>query len=273
MSDPLETAIRAYFGFKQLPFRKDFTGSEFFPTTACSKVLKHLRYLVDRKGIGTLVCPPGTGKSTVLRVFMDSLSRTAYTVCYVSHTTCSVLGLARQIAQGFGLEPRYRRADVLADLRARLEKLAVQQKTQPVLVFDDGHLLPVRFLDELQILSSFGTDGRDELTLVIAGQPQLRANLSLAVNESFSQRVVLRLELEPWGHDEVASYLDYRLQRAGRTAKLFKADALRAVVKAARGIPRLVDRVAEHSLILAFEAKRKTIDVEIVTAALERVEP
>jgi type II secretory pathway predicted ATPase ExeA len=273
VTDRLETQLRAFFGFKQLPFRKDFTQGEYFPTTACGKTLKHLRYLVDRKGIGTLVCPPGTGKSTVLRVFMDSLARTAFTVCYVAHTTCSVLDLVRQISRGFGLEPRYRRADVFADLKTRLEKLAVQQKTQPVLVLDDAHLLSGHFLDELQVLASFEADGRDELTIVLAGQPQLRANLALAVNESFSQRVVLRLELEPWTRDEVASYLDYRLQRAGRTAKLFKADALSAVVKASRGIPRLVDRVAEHALILALEAGSKTVDVELVTAALEQVEP
>ena len=273
MTERLETQLRAYFGFKQLPFRKDFTQGEFFPTASCARTLKHLRYLVDRKGIGTLVCPPGTGKSTVLRVFMDSLSRTAYTVCYLPHSTCSVLDLVRQISRGFGLEPRYRRADVLSQLKERLEKLAVQQKTQPVLVLDDAHLLPGRFLDELQILSSFEVDGRDELTIVLAGQPQLRANLALAVNESFSQRVVLRLDLEPWTRDEIAGYLDYRLQRAGRTAKLFKQDALNALVKAARGIPRLVDRVAEHALILAYEEGQKTVSVELVTAALERVEP
>lgn len=63
------------------------------------------------------------------------------------------------------------------------------------------------------------------------------------------------------------------VQRAGRTAKLFKQDALNALVKAARGIPHLVDRVAEHALILAYEEGQKTVSVELVTAALERVEP
>lgn len=276
MSDPLERLepqLRAYFGFKQAPFSKDFKAAEYFPSQACGRVLARLRYLVDRRGIGSLICPPGTGKSTVLRVFMDSLSRTAFTTCYVSHVTCSVLDLVRQIARGFDLEPRYRRADVLSDLKQRIEKLATQQKTQPVLVIDDAHLLPPRFFDELQVLSSFEADSRDDLTIVLAGQPQLGASLALAVNESFAQRVVLRLELAPWDRDETAQYLVYRLQRAGRTATIFTPAAIVAIVKAARGIPRLVDRLAEHALLLAFEQRHREIDVDLITAALDQVEP
>ena len=64
-----------------------------------------------------------------------------------------------------------------------------------------------------------------------------------------------------------------RLELAGRTAKLFCPDAVEAVGRAARGIPRLIDRVAEHSLLTALREKKKEIDCDIVTEAVEEVEP
>jgi type II secretory pathway predicted ATPase ExeA len=60
---------------------------------------------------------------------------------------------------------------------------------------------------------------------------------------------------------------------AGRTAKLFLPDAVEALARAARGIPRLIDRVAEQSLLIALRSSRKEIDAEIVTEAIDEVEP
>ena len=73
--------------------------------------------------------------------------------------------------------------------------------------------------------------------------------------------------------DEVNGYLTFRLELAGRTAKLFCPDAVEAIGRAARGIPRLIDRVAEHSLLIALREKKKEIDCDMVTEAVEEVEP
>ena len=43
--------------------------------------------------------------------------------------------------------------------------------------------------------------------------------------------------------------------------------------RAARGIPRLVDRLAEHSMLVALRSKRTEIDNEVVTEAIDEVDP
>ena len=121
--------------------------------------------------------------------------------------------------------------------------------------------------------SSYDRDGVDDLTLVLAGHPQFESNLRLAVHEAFAQRIVLRIRLRSLHPEEVEAYLTFRLEAAGRTAKLFLPDAVEAIAKAARGVPRLVDRVAEHGLLIALKRKAKEIDAEIVTEAIEEVDP
>ena len=203
---------------------------------------------------------------------MASLNRGSHVVCDLTHTTCGVLDLTRSLARGFGLEPGVRRSDMFEAMKAQIVQLTGSRGFRVVLVVDEGHLLPVGFLDELRILASFDSDGEDRLAIVLAGQLQLEATLRLAVNEAFAQRVIVRQRLEPWKRDEVARYLQFRLARAGRNARLFLPDAVEAIAKAAQGVPRLVDRLAEHSLLLAYEGGRKEIDAALIEAALAEVD-
>ena len=73
---------------------------------------------------------------------------------------------------------------------------------------------PTTLLEELRILTSFDVDSKDELTLVLAGHPQLESNLRLAVNEALSQRVMLKVRLASLSRDAVERYLAHRLERA-----------------------------------------------------------
>lgn len=269
----LETRLRSTFGVKRIPFSKDLDPEQLFLTDYFTQSLDRLRYLVDRRGIGAVFGAPGTGKSTLLRAFLGGLGKAAYSVCYLSHSTCAVLDLFREIARGFAIEPRYRKADVIREVKERILKLSRSQKIQPVLIVDDAHLLPTHVLDDLRLLTSFDADSRDDLTMVLCGHPQLEANLRLAINEALSQRIVIRVRLRSLHTEEVDAYLRFRLEQAGRTAKLFLPEASEAIGRAARGIPRVVDRLAEHCLLIAMRSKRTEIDTEIVTEAIDEVDP
>lgn len=269
----IETKLRSTFGMKRIPFSKDLEPDELFVTEFFTQSLDRLRYLVDRRGIGAVFGAPGTGKSTLLRAFLGGLGKAAYSVCYVNHSTCAVLDLFREIARGFAIEPRYRKADVIREIKERVLKLARGQKVQPLLIVDDAHLLPSHVLDDLRLLTNFDADSRDDLTMVLCGHPQLEANLRLAINEALAQRIVLRVRLRSLHPEEVDGYLRFRLELAGRTAKLFLPEASEAIARAARGIPRLVDRLAEHCLLIALRNKRTEIDTEIVTEAIDEVDP
>lgn len=268
----VETRLRSTFGMKRIPFSKDLEPDELFATEFFTQSLDRLRYLIDRRGIGAVFGAPGTGKSTLVRAFLGGLGKAAYAVCYVSHSTCAVLDLFRDIARGFAIEPRFRKSDVIRDIKERVLKLSRAQKIQPILVIDDAHLLPAHVLDDLRLLTSFDADSRDDLTMVLCGHPQLEANLRLAINEALAQRIVQRVRFRSMHADEVDAYLRFRLELAGRTAKLFLPEASEAIARAARGIPRLVDRLAETSILVALRTKRTEIDGDVVTEAIEEVD-
>jgi general secretion pathway protein A len=269
----LEAKVRNFFGLKMLPFIKNSDPDHVFRTDSHNTALDRLHYLLDRRGIGAVFGNPGTGKSTLMRAFLNPLGKAHYSVCYVTHTTCATLDLYREIAHGFQIEARYRRSDLVRDIKDRIEKLARSQKVQPVLIVDEAHLLSRGALDDLRLLTSFEQDARDDLTLVLVGHPQLETNLRLAVNEALAQRIIVRARLRSLTADEVGAYLTFRLQCAGRHAKLFLDDAVEAITRASRGIPRVIDRIAEHAMLQAVQQKKAEIDADLVTDAIDEVQP
>jgi type II secretory pathway predicted ATPase ExeA len=269
----LESRLRSFFGLKSIPFAKDLQPDRIFQTDCFHQGLDRLRYLCDRQGIGAIFAVPGTGKSTLIRSFLASLGKSTHAVCYVDQTTCASVDLYREISRGFQIEPRFRKADVLREIKDRIVKLSRGQKLRAVLVIDDAHLMPSKILDEIRLLTSFDEDSRDELTLILSGHPQLESNLRLGVNEALAQRIVMKIRLRSLHPQEVEAYVAFRLEIAGRTAKLFLPDAVEALARASRGIPRLIDRIGEQSLLIALRASKKEIDAEIVTEAIDEVEP
>jgi len=268
-----KTRLKSFFGFTALPFTKDSDPDHLFQTEMHTRALDRLRYLLDRRGTGAIFGSPGSGKSLLLNSFIRSLGKAHYAIAYVTHTTCATRDLYRDIARGFAIDPMHRKIDLIAQIKARIQKLSRDQKIQPLLVIDEAHLLPANFLDELRILTSFDRDTSDDLTLILAGHPQLETNLRLAVNEAFAQRIVLRIRLRSLHPPEVADYLAFRLARVGRTATLFLPDAIEGLARASRGIPRIIDRLAEHSLLIACRTKVREINAEIVTDAIDEVDP
>lgn len=268
---PLLARLRSTFGFSALPFAKP--DEDLLKLDHLTHARGRLAYLLDRQGIGLVIGPSGVGKSTLLRGFLQSLNRAVYAVACLHHTTCATLDLCREIAHAFQLTPSIRKAIVVRQIRDRLRKLSDEQKIRPVLVVDDGHLLPHGFYDELRLIAGFDDESREHLTLILAGQPQLESVLRLAVNEAFAQRIALRIHLRPLTHEEVLLYLNLRLEQAGRIAPLFLPDAVQALTLGARGLPRLVDRIAEHSLLIALQDRQNQIDSAIVNRAIEEVDP
>jgi general secretion pathway protein A len=82
------------------------------------------------------------------------------------------------------------------------------------------------------------------------------------------QRITVRWKLRPFERDEVREYLEHRLRIAGlRQANLFTPGAARALYRASRGIPRIVNAVADRALLAAYSTGQRRVDARTVRRA------
>jgi hypothetical protein len=138
-----------------------------------------------------------------------------------------------------------------------------------VLIIDEAQNLPLPLLEEIRILSDL--EGREKLLqVVLVGQPELRANLTLPELRQVNQRVSVRCELTPLTRDGVAGYIGHRLRVAsdGTANVEFPAETIAAVFEASKGTPRVVNLICDRALYRGFNARVGRIEPHFVWDAI-----
>jgi MSHA biogenesis protein MshM len=142
-----------------------------------------------------------------------------------------------------------------------------------VLCIDEAQAMPLETLEALRLVSNLETEKRKLIQIVLFGQPELDEKLSNPSVRQLLQRITFHQRLSGLGRDEVALYLQHRLRVAGyRGEPIFSAGAVRALRRASRGTPRLINVLANKSLFLAFGEGRQLVKFRHVRGAAKDTE-
>ena len=96
----------------------------------------------------------------------------------------------------------------------------------------------------------------------------LEEHLASPKLESFTQRVVARCYLEALNRAETQDYIMPQIAAAGGEGpQIFPAEACQSVYKATDGVPRLINQVCDHALLLAYAAGQRQLDAARIEEA------
>lgn len=220
--------------------------------------LARLDYLAAQGTLGLLVGTTGVGKSSLLRLWIESLSPHQYQPVYLHLTHVETSALLRLIVTALGQTPR------LGKDRLFLQILdPTHRERTPVLIIDEAHLLPPDALTDLRLLVSSGLHAAP-FKMVLSGQEPLREHLNRASHADLANRIAVRYHLHPFSQDQTVAYLDFRLRTAGAPDKLFVAEAKRLIHHYAGGVPRQVNNLATACLLNAASHGLAQIDEDLV---------
>jgi general secretion pathway protein A len=211
----------------------------------------------------------GTGKTTLLRTLLRRLdSNTAS--AFVFDTTLPFEGLLEYILEDFGVaKPGESHVQRLVALNNFLiERQRAGQKT--VLILDEAQNLDLHALEQIRLLSNFETHTEKLLQILLVGQPELLDTLDRPDLRQLKQRIGLRCRLLPLTPPQTRDYIRTRLRIAGATdPALFSDAAITRVAEYAGGIPRLINTLCDHCLIIGYADQVRRIDHKIVEEAIE----
>jgi type II secretory pathway predicted ATPase ExeA len=269
-----------YFGLDEKPFSLNTDprfvyDSPTYGTTRESLVAGIRR----REGLLVLTGEIGTGKTTLCRTVLRDLGRKTYSAI-VPDPFASREDLLKMLLIDFGVLSiqelttgslrQASRTDLGYLLSEFLDSLAPDAFV--VVILDEAQNLSLPLIEETRILSdTFGARGR--LQIVYVGQPELHAKLKLPEMRQVDQRVCGYYRLAPMSCDAVAGYIQHRLQVAGgrRDRVLFPPDIVDSLHRRCGGVPRLINRVCDRALQLAFERKSDVVDRETLDTVLIEV--
>ncbi len=259
----------SFFGLSQRPFPAAPVARRYFPGTSIDAARTQLTRCLQRgEGPALVVGGPGLGKTLLLLVVAEQLQEQFP----VALLTCGLIRSRKELLQT--LLDAVGEDDLLgeeADLRLRLtRKLARDERFQQglLLLVDEAHTLQPGLLDELRMLTNLAREGEPVVRLVLAGTMRLEELLSLPELESLNQRLALRCYLESFDKAETADYVRFELAVSGGQAEhVFQSDAYEAIFQATDGVPRLINQVCDHALLLAQARGIKPVPAALVQEA------
>jgi len=259
----------AYFGLSRRPFLSVPQVDHYYPGTAIEAARQTLARSIERaEGVGMVVGPSGTGK-TLLCLMLAEQFKNSFEVALLSSGR---LGTRRALLQAilFELGQPYRGMDE-GELRlALINHLTSDEDCRRgmVLLVDEAHTLPFRLLDEIRTITNVVCGEEPRTRLVLAGGSLLEERFASPKLESFSQRITARCYLESFNREETQGYIHAQIGMAGRGGnEVISDDACRAVYEATDGVPRLVNQVCDHALLLACAAGCEQVDRAVVEEA------
>jgi type II secretory pathway predicted ATPase ExeA len=251
-----------YFNLQRRPFNPVPRPERYYPAASIEAARTTLARCIERaEGVGLLVGPAGTGKTLLCQLLAEQLKGRFQVVLLSGGGLRTPRALFQAVLHELG-QP-YRGLDE-GELRLALAEYLTEGETCPhgaVLLVDEAHALPPRLLDEVGALTNLAQEGQPRLRLLLAGSRMLEEHLSRPKLESFNQRVVARCYLEALNRSETQEFIAAEFAAAGGEAtQLCPGDACQSVYKATDGVPRLINQVCDHALLLAYAAGQRSLD-------------
>jgi len=178
---------------------------------------------------------PGTGKSVVLRLLAERLSRQPELVVGIlSRPQANLADFYREMGDVFSvpLRPHNRWAGAKS-LRERWQAHLEASLLRPVLLVDEAQEMNAAVLNELRLLLSTHFDSRQLLTVVLAGDSRLVDKLRRDDLLPLSSRIRARLALDTLPPAELQKTLVHLLTASGNRSLM---------------TPELITTLAEHSI-------------------------
>jgi general secretion pathway protein A len=258
---------KSFYNLKRNPFEITPDPSFLFPTTRHNEALASLYYGVTaHRGFVVLTGEVGTGKTLILRSLLGLLQRRDVAFALIFNPTLSPLEFMRYLARDFGLQVGDKPKDELIHVLNGFLLQRHQRGLTTILVVDEAHLLSSEILEEIRLLTNLETSQQKLLQIILAGQPELDQKLDSHELRQLKQRIALRCHLEPLSLLETRQYIARRLQISGASSPsdILSEEAIEAVFRHARGIPRLVNTICENALLSGYAKQAATITPAII---------
>jgi general secretion pathway protein A len=262
-----------FYGLNAKPFGATPDPKFLHLTPGHREALAQLIYGVqERRGFVVLTGEIGMGKTTLLQALVRRLDEQV-AFAFVFNSTLPFEDMLEYMIEDLGV---VKTGDSRAQRLIALNTFLLERRRNGLdtaLIIDEAQNLAVDTLEQIRLLSNFETPTDKLLQIVLAGQPELDETLQLPELRQFRQRIALKCNIPPLTREETHDYVATRLRVAGaRDLGPFTKPAVDRIADYADGIPRTVNMLCDHCLVIGYAEQTRRIGEEIADEAIASID-
>jgi MSHA biogenesis protein MshM len=266
-----------HFGLKGKPFLVSPETESFFLGGSRKAIFESISYVVqNEEGIFKVTGEVGSGKTTVCRFLLKTLSPKKYKIIYIADPSLTREQMMFALSDGLGIEASRNSPELLVlNLQKRLAHLHKTDR-RVLLLIDEAHAMPEETLDQIRLISQIEASGSKLMRVALFGPEELDHNLALPELRAVRDRITQSFRLKRLTIDDISAYLKFKLESVGYDGpQVFSHNATRIIARLTNGIPRRINIVADKALLSAaldnrFEVQSQDVAVAAKEIKLER---
>jgi general secretion pathway protein A len=271
-----------HYGLKEPPFSITPDPRFVFLSERHRDALAHLLFGIGQGGSGgfvQLTGEVGTGKTTLCRLLLEQIPADTR-VALILNPRLTPVELLETICEELHLDVTFPGSEVQrGSIKALVDVLnaylldAYAQGLRVVLIIDEAQNLSIDALEQVRLLTNLETDTQKLLQIILLGQPELRVLLAREDLRQLAQRITARFHLTPLDATETERYLRHRHAIAGGLHLPFSHAAIKRLHRHSGGVPRLINVLAERSLLAGYARDATVLDARTVDLAAKEALP
>lgn len=248
-------------------FKMDDTSiQDIFISDQHKEVLARTDFVVGRRGIFLLYGESGSGKSTIIRVFLSKLDPSRYCICYINNSRLTPKDLYSLALESMSVIPYSLLSKVKNQFYQVVLDVFKNHKKQLVVFIDNAQSLPAQTISEIRYMRSFEYDSMSPVALILVGQPELLPTLRLRTFEPLFYRISSQYHFKGLSQKQTSEYITQQLALSG-LSMLFPDDVIAKIWGRSKGLPQIINTICTSCLI-DMEANSLTL---VDNSVLDRV--